>query len=361
MLPKHKISMTAHNKKLFAGSRTMDEMSIFGHMKIAWQFFFAENDRVPAEQLPLARIGAAAFTATKDKQLQVHWLGHSSLLINIEGHTILTDPLFERKVSLFGPTRFHSELPLAIEEKGIKVDVVLISHDHYDHLNKFTMRYLADKTGLFLVPRRVGKRLVKWGIPQEKIVELGWWEEYSPSSTLTLVATPSHHFSGRGLTDRNATLWTSWVMFTPEHRVYFSGDSGYFPGFKKIGEKYGPFDMTFLECGAYNERWSNVHMFPEQTVAAHLDLTGKILQPLHWATFNLSFHPWYEPMERLTSAAAKAGVRISTPIIGELVDFNNLSESRPWWRSAMAGRLRTKNTTLFHKAVNHLKRCSFMV
>ncbi|MFH0784901.1 MAG: MBL fold metallo-hydrolase [Pseudomonadota bacterium] len=179
--------------------------------------------------------------------------------------------------------------------------------------------------------------------------------------TLTLVATPAHHFSGRGLTDRNATLWASWVIFTPEHRVYFSGDSGYFPGFKKIGEKYGPFDMTFLECGAYNERWSNVHMFPEQTVAAHLDLTGKILQPLHWATFNLSFHPWYEPMERLTSAAAKAGVRISTPIIGELVDFHNLSEPGSWWRSAMAGRLRTKNTTLFHKAVNHFKRCSFMV
>jgi len=151
-----------------------------------------------------------------------------------------------------------------------------------------------------------------------------------------IAATPAAHFSGRGLTDRNRTLWASWVVRSPFHTIFFSGDSGYFDGFRKIGDAYGPFDMTFIECGAYNEAWSQVHMFPEQTVRAHLDLKGRILHPIHWGTFNLALHPWYEPMQRLAAAAEAAGVRTATPIPGETTIAPAAIPDSQWWLPAMA-------------------------
>jgi L-ascorbate metabolism protein UlaG (beta-lactamase superfamily) len=181
---------------------------------------------------------------------------------------------------------------------------------------------------------------------KEKIVELAWWQEYALDENLTLAATPAQHFSGRGLTDRNRTLWASWAILGPNHRVFFSGDSGYFDGFKQIGRKYGPFDTTFIECGAYNENWSGIHMFPEQTVQAHRDLEGKILQPIHWATFNLSLHPWYEPMERLIAAARSGRVTTSTPIMGRIVDYTTFQSHDYWWRPAMARSLRAASPQL---------------
>lgn len=241
---------------------------------------------------------------------------------------------FERSISPVGPSRFSKELSLEVEELA-SVDVVIISHDHYDHFNKYSVLQLAKKTQQFIVPRGVGARLFNWGVPQKKIVELEWWQEFSLDDTLTIAATPAQHFSGRGLFDRNATLWSSWAIITPWHRLFFSGDSGYFDGFKEIGMKYGPFDMTLLECGAYDERWSKVHMLPEQTVMAHRDLAGKVLQPIHMATFNLAFHPWYEPMERLISEAWKEGVDVSLPVAGEVVDFHQRQHMGFWWQSAM--------------------------
>ena len=333
--------MTLHNPTLpneaIASSsvRILEKMSLLEHLKTSWQFFFAKNERSPAVQLPREQVQPDFLHDKRQNQLRVSWLGHSSLLMNIDGHTILTDPLFERRVSPFGPTRFHEELALNGKDLPV-IDTVIISHDHYDHLNKYSVQLLANKAGLFIVPLRLGKLLAKWSVPPEKIVELDWWQQYSPAAGLTVAATPARQFSGRGLSDRNKTLWASWTVMTPQHRVFFSGDSGYFPGFRDIGRKYGPFDMTFLECGAYNERWPEVHMFPEQTVQAHLDLAGKLLQPIHWSTFNLSFHPWYEPMERLTTAAAKAGITVSTPIIGRTVDYHKRADAQAWWQLAMS-------------------------
>ncbi len=312
----------------------MAEMSVLEHMETYWKFFFSKAERVPAEQLPREKVQLEKLVNVDGDQLRAAWLGHSSMLINIDGYTILTDPLFERRMSLVGPTMFNDELVLRIEELA-HIDVVLISHDHYDHLNKFSLLKLVSRTGLFLVPSRVGERLLKWGVPKEKIVELGWWEEYPLDKNLTIAATPAQHFSGRGLTDRNKTLWASWVILTPEHRVFFSGDSGYFNGFREIGKKYGPFDITFIECGAYNERWPDVHMFPEQTVQAHQDLRGKFLQPIHWATFNLSMHTWYEPIERLIAEAWKEGVKLSVPFAGQVVDYHNVNVTDLWWQPAM--------------------------
>ena len=191
------------------------------------------------------------------------------------------------------------------------------------------------RTRHFIVPLAVGDRLVKWGIPEFKIVELDWWQEYYCDPTLMIAATPAQHFSGRGLTDRNKTLWASWVIGTPFHKIFFSGDSGYFDGFKQIGKAYGPFDMTFIECGAYNTAWAQVHMFPEQTVQAHCDLGGNLLHPIHWGTFNLALHPWYEPMERLTAAAKAAGIQTATPVVGATTVYGKHMRPNKWWKPAM--------------------------
>jgi L-ascorbate metabolism protein UlaG (beta-lactamase superfamily) len=214
-----------------------------------------------------------------------------------------------------------------------EIDAVLISHDHYDHLNKRSIRFLHDRVKRFLVPLGVGSRLVGWGIPRKQIVELDWWETYRFDQHLQFVATPAQHFSGRGLADRNKTLWASWVLITAGHRVYFSGDSGYFEGFKQIGDHYGPFDVTFIECGAYNEAWHGVHLFPEETVQAHRDLRGNLLHPIHWGTFNLSVHAWYEPMQRLARTAAANQIKVATPIVGQTTVWGHSIPTSEWWQS----------------------------
>jgi L-ascorbate metabolism protein UlaG (beta-lactamase superfamily) len=311
-------------------------MSMTAFFTTTWKFFFTDNQRTPKGELPSHPVDLSQFTQSGDDQLRVTWLGHSSLMINIDGFRLLTDPVFEKRVSIFGPTRFNGEVPLAIEALP-KIDAVIISHDHYDHLNRFSIKRLEAKTRRFLVPLGVSARLKRWGVPRPKIVELDWWQEHHLDKGLMVAATPAQHFSGRGLSDRNQTLWASWVMETKHHRLFFSGDSGYFDGFKKIGSVYGPFDITFIECGAYNTAWSDVHLFPEETVQAHLDLNGAVLHPIHWGTFNLSLHPWYEPMKRLFAAAKTHGVRTATPIVGDTTILGEPGRipSAPWWRQAM--------------------------
>lgn len=318
----------------FDGKDIMQKMSIGEHINMFWKFFFEKGEKVPTEPLPQERVDLSALFDGGPRGLKSAWLGHSSLLINIDGYSILTDPVFERKVTVVGPTRFNTELPLEIDDLP-SVDVVIISHNHYDHLNKYSVRQLKEKVTVFLVPVGVGPLLKKWGVPEEKIVEMNWWDEVEPVEGLRIAATPSQHFSGRGVFDKNKSLWASWVIQSADNRVFFSGDSGYFDGFKEIGRKYGPFDVAFLECGAYNERWSAVHMMPEETVQAFLDLKGKMLQPIHWATYNLAFHAWYEPIERLTSEAWNRGAPVSSPIIGQVVDYQKDTTANLWWLPAM--------------------------
>jgi L-ascorbate metabolism protein UlaG (beta-lactamase superfamily) len=310
------------------------DMSITDFFSTTWEFLFTRNDRTPQVQLPVRPVDLSQMTHPGDDQLRATWLGHSALMINIDGFRILTDPVFEKRVSLLGPTRFNGEVPLEIDRLP-EIDAVIISHDHYDHLNKLSIRLLKDKAKCFIVPIGVGARLEKWGVAGHQIIELDWWQEHRLENGLMVAATPAQHFSGRGLTDRNQTLWASYVIEAGHHRIFFSGDSGYFDGFKRIGTVYGPFDMTFIECGAYNPAWAEVHMFPEQTVQAHMDLKGKLLHPIHWGTFNLSLHPWYDPMERLTTAAAARGVATATPIVGDTTIFGERIPSAHWWRKAM--------------------------
>ena len=321
------------NGKFYDVGSTLN-MSLADYASTTWDFLFTRNARTPETKLPLKLVDLSHFNNPHSGQLNVTWLGHSSLMINVDGVKILTDPVFEKSVSVFGPTRFNGDVPLDIDQLP-PIDVVIISHDHYDHLNKFSVQRLNEKTKMFIVPLAVGARIAEWGVPQGKIVELDWWQEYRFDQELMVVATPAQHFSGRGFTDRNKTLWASWVIITPFHKLFFSGDSGYFDGFRQIGNKYGPFDMTFIECGAYSTSWPQVHMFPEQTVQAHLDLKGVVLQPIHWATFNLALHPWYEPMVRLTAAADSANVKFATPIVGETTVYGQMIPPTRWWEQAM--------------------------
>lgn len=268
------------------------------------------------------------------KQTKVTWFGHSTILLEVEGKRLLLDPMFANTPSpfpLFGGKRYSETLPGELENLP-PIDMVLISHDHYDHLDYDSIMKLKDRVSQFCVPLGVGSHLERWGVAPEKIREYDWWNE-NQIGELGLIATPARHFSGRGLFDRNATLWCSWVIIGEQTKVYFSGDGGYGPHFKEIGEKYGPFDLTLMECGQYDKRWSAIHMLPEETVQAHLDLKGKIMIPIHWSAFALALHDWTDPIERATKAAKEGHIDIATPKIGETVIIGATQyPSSIWWR-----------------------------
>lgn len=298
-------------------------------LKATIDYFTGQQKREPKTPLPSQPVALQQLGKTND--LRVTWLGHSTCLIEIDGRIILTDPMFSERaspISFLGPKRFTAELPVMPEDLP-PIDVVLISHDHYDHLDYRSILALKDKVERFYVPLGVAGHLARWGVPQWKIVELDWWEQRSDNG-LTFVATPSQHFSGRGLT-RNKALWASWVIQGKTERAFFGGDSGYFAGFKTIGEKYGPLDITLLESGAYNQAWADIHMQPEQTVQAHLDLQGKVLLPIHWGKFNLSLHSWTEPIERLLKEADRQAVTVATPLIGESLFAAGEQTNERWW------------------------------
>jgi L-ascorbate metabolism protein UlaG (beta-lactamase superfamily) len=295
-------------------------------------FLKANPIRKPDKPIPVSFIDGLSMQDTN--QTRVTWFGHSTVLVELEGKRLLLDPTFNDYPSpfpIFGGKRFSGVLPIEPQELP-PIDVVLLSHDHYDHLDYHSIMQLKDKTSLFCVPYGVGARLEKWGIDQGKIREFDWWDQWSVDG-MTLVCTPAQHFSGRGLFDRNKTLWCSWVIAGQQTKVFFSGDGGYGPHFKEIGKKYGPFDLTLMECGQYDQRWSGIHMIPEETVQAHIDVAGNWLLPIHWAAFSLAFHAWAEPIERVTVAAKERKVNITTPKIGEPVIASSAEYPvSTWWR-----------------------------
>lgn len=257
---------------------------------------------------------------------------HSTLLFKMEERFWLIDPVFSDDISptvLFSNKRFH-ELPITLEELP-RIEGVILSHNHYDHLDERSIKALKKRVKKFFVPLGVADALREFGIDGEKIVELDWWQSVGHGA-FELAATPAQHFSGRGLFDGGKTLWCSWVITAPKARLFFSGDSGYFDGFKKIGEQYGPFDMTFMEAGAYNEDWKAMHLMPHESVRAHIDLKGKIMFPIHNSSFDLALHSWYEPLDAVLAGAAEQGVRVTIPKMGEAVPILEYTRSGTWWR-----------------------------
>jgi L-ascorbate metabolism protein UlaG (beta-lactamase superfamily) len=299
--------------------------------KAASQVVFSpQSEKSPRESLPLRKLDAAALTEVPGPV--IYRLGHSSMLLKLGDDLVLIDPVFSERASPVqwaGPRRFHP-VPLAPEALP-EITAVIISHNHYDHLDRDTVRQLADSVHYFVVPLGVGEHLRDWGVDDEAIVELDWWEELEIGD-LTLAATPAQHFSGRSLTDRNKTLWASWVIQGGGANLFFSGDTGYFDGFREIGERYGPFDVTMIENGAYNEAWRSMHLMPEESVQAHIDLRGRAMLPIHNSTFDLSIHAWYEPLERVSALAAEHGVQLLTPVIGAPVQVFEPRPTYAWWR-----------------------------
>jgi len=315
----------------YQNQRRLREPGFLQSLHLAWRFLFNKPaNTVPQGSIPVHELSRRDLQNAPDNSL--FRLGHSTVLMKIQGKFWLTDPVFSSRASplqWMGPKRFHQP-PISIADLP-DIEGVILSHDHYDHLDHAAIVQLGAKTRHFLTPLGVGDRLIQWGIAAEKVRQLCWWES-TGIDTLQFVATPAQHFSGRSLRDRDQTLWASWTILTPDLRIFFSGDSGYFSGFKEIGEQYGPFDLTLIETGAYDKLWPDVHMQPEESLQAHLDLRGKYLLPIHNGTFDLSMHAWYEPFERIVSLANLHGVRISTPQMGEAVDMNEPQTGRRWWR-----------------------------
>lgn len=291
------------------------------------------NDAVrrPLEAMPLDPALSVRLQRTPREGVRVSWVGHSTMLIEIDGRRLLTDPVFSDRASPFqwlGPLRFA---PPAIGIAELPpIDAVLISHDHYDHLDMDAIRAL-DRTGVqFLVPLGVGAHLEAWGVDPDRIEELDWWDE-TRLAGLTLVCLPARHFSGRRGLAGNESLWASWAVIGRGARVYFSGDTSMTPDFLEIGRRYGPFDIAMIEAAAYNPFWADYHLGPEQAVEAFVMLRGRLLVPIHWGTFDLALHSWTEPMERMRRAAADRGVHLVIPIPGASVSPSTPPTRQAWW------------------------------
>ena len=309
-------TMEAMNKRIYS----------FDSLKAWWD---GPAQGHPPGLLPSQRPDLNAFCAT-DATLKIIWLGHSSFLLNMDGSIVLVDPVFSGAAAPvpFFVRRFQDP-PIALRELP-PIDYVLISHDHYDHLDMETVQFFTDSETQFVVPLGVANHLIGWGIAAERTTEKDWWE-VATFPDLTFIATPAQHFSGRDGIHPNETLWASWVIQSSQHAVYFSGDSGYDTHFQTIGERYGPFDVAFLDSGQYNERWREVHMFPEEAMQAARALRAQHHFPVHWGMFELALHDWDEPIRQLAELRDENSVPLLTPQLGEILTVPGPPTSEAWW------------------------------
>lgn len=286
--------------------------------RATWALFFEDSPRsAPDHSLPIKELRVEDFKEDFKEDYQISWLGHATTLIKFKDKFFITDPVLGERVSpvsWIGPKRFH---PLPIKELP-ELEAVIISHDHHDHLDEKSLLQLNARTKKFITPLKVGQYLESWGIPKEKIIELDWWQS-TQLGEVVITCTPARHFSGRGLWGWNQTLWSSWVLKHPERRIYFAGDTGMFEGFKEIGERLGPMDLTLMPMGAYDELWSGIHLFPHEAIEAHAMVKGKKIMPVHWGSFDLSRHAWDEPMEEFKKHLGDTQALIGMP--GEVFSF----------------------------------------
>ncbi|MDX2001012.1 MAG: MBL fold metallo-hydrolase [Chitinophagales bacterium] len=299
--------------------------SVPGILLDAWK---APKDCTPSK--PIA-IDGSGISILDNQKVAITWFGHSSYLLQVMGKNILVDPVFSKRASfsnVVGPKRFpgvNFEL-----ETLPTVDIVLLTHDHYDHLDYQVMLRLKESVKQFIMPLGVGAHLEHWGVKPDRITELDWWDETILGEGLTIAATPARHFSGRTLPRK--TLWASFVLKSMQHKLYIGGDSGYGIHFNLIGEKYGPFDIALLDSGQYNASWPYIHMQPEQTVQAAIDLRAKLLMPIHWGKFKLAFHPWNEPPDRVVAEAVNRNMPLVIPRIGSTIRLGEEYSLQEWWK-----------------------------
>ncbi|HMJ54659.1 MAG TPA: MBL fold metallo-hydrolase [Polyangiaceae bacterium] len=310
------------------------------------QWLLGDEQRSPNCPLPIVTDAAARLSAPPASGLRITWLGHSTTLIEIDGATLLSDPIWSERASpsrWVGPRRFHAP-PIALADLP-HIDAIIISHEHFDHLDMATVRALAPRGMEFHVPLGIGAHLEGWGVPRAQITEHDWWERAPIVAGVEIVSTPARHFNGRGVPWRIASLWTSWSIVGPKHRVFFSGDTGLTEAFREIARKNGPFDVALLEIGQYHPSWGDIHLGPAGALDAQAMLAATWVFPIHWGTFELGFHAWSEPAETLTVEAERRGVALLTPRPGEAIEpllAGRGSESEPsargsgatpWWRT----------------------------
>lgn len=331
---------TAHHQsphyrqgKFFNLETTTINDSFRAVLRLLYEYCYARHLQ-PDRPVPVV---SSARIPYSDDTPRLIWYGHSAVCLKINGLTILIDPMLSDWVGplpLLGH-RFRSTHPFDLSAIG-KIDLMLITHDHFDHLDYPTIKALQSRTRFYLTPLGVGAHLRYWGIDPDKIQELDWWQQVERPDGLRITATPARHFSGRSLGRRRSTLWASFVIETGDHRYYCGGDSGYGKHFRQIGERFGSFDLTMLDCAQYHHDWQHLHMQPEEAWQAHRELGGRRLLPLHWGAFSLSTHPWYEPIERLLSVADAPG-EILLPGIGECIALDTRADFQPgaWWRACL--------------------------
>ena len=300
-------------------------------LSLTWKFATMKGDREPAKAPGPFAFDMQAYENPTEDKIRVTWLGHTTLILEVAGKRFLTDPVWAQRASPFqfaGPKRFFN-VPVTIDDLP-PLDGILLSHDHFDHLDEVAVKRLAAKGYPFYCPLGVETRLRKWGVHPDQWRVFNWGDELVIDEQCTLIATPARHFSGRGLTDRNTTLWTSWVIKGRQHRVFFGGDSGFWPGFADIGNTYGPFQLAILEIGAYGDTWPDIHMGPEKALKAFAALKAKVMLPVHWGTFNLALHPWREPVEKLLALAPKDTILL-IPSPGDCETLPTESRINRWW------------------------------
>ncbi len=301
---------------------------------VVGEYFFGRGQRTPPGPLPVER-PHERWASRASTGFRVTWLGHSTVLLELDGKRVLTDPVFAERsspVTFAGPRRFH-EVPARVEELP-ELDVVLLSHDHFDHLCRRTMTALARRRVPIVTALGVGAHLEQFGVDPGVITELDWHQSVEVAG-IQFTATPSQHFSGRGPGSTNRTLWASWVMGSRNRKVFFSGDTGLTPAFQEIGRLHGPFDLVMLEVGAFHPAWGAIHLGPENALKAFEWLGGGTLLPVHWGTFNLALHDWDDPAETLFTLANQRGARIITPRLGAVVEPEHLDRAHPWWREVL--------------------------
>jgi L-ascorbate metabolism protein UlaG (beta-lactamase superfamily) len=294
-------------------------------------FFGGSKHRRPEAAIPYESRAAADYATPPASALRVTWLGHSTTLLEIEGTRLLIDPVWAERASFVqfaGPRRFYPP-PLPLDELP-PVDAVVLSHDHFDHLDEGLVRALAARRLRWVTPLGVGRWLRKWGVPPADVTELDWWRSTGVAS-VTLTATPARHFSGRGPGSTDRSLWSGWAIVGLEKRVYYAGDTAMQPEFAEIGQRLGPFDLTMIEAGAYDALWPDVHLGPEQAVHAHRLVRGDVMLPVHWGLFDLALHGWTEPIERVLAAAELDGVRVAVPRPGGFAEPAALAPVDRWW------------------------------
>ena len=285
---------------------------------------------IPIDEIPVKEY---KYIEAKKDEVLITWFGHSTILIQMHGMNILVDPIFDKyasPVSFLGPKRY-SKVPLSIDNLP-NIDIVLLTHDHYDHLSYKTLTKIDKKVNKYLVPLGIDKDLVKFGIKKEKIENMAWWEEKNINGLL-VACTPSRHFSGRYLLDSNDTLWSSWILKDEYNTIFDSGDGGYGNHFKEIKENYGIIDFAILEGAQYSEKWHDVHMFPEETVQASIDLSAKVTFLDHYGAYSLSDHSWDDPINRFVIEAKEKNIEYTTPLIGETINIRNYKKYKEeWWK-----------------------------